>query len=863
MEVREKTDLIQGILPEDASKSVVSRFDPNQNAFMEVVFSARKLARPRDLRHFLKNEIKVYLDRIDGVAMVRFSGGYEKEIQVDVDQTLMSSHGLNLLDVSGALDTSNVNSPAGHIAVGNKDILIRTLGEYKTVRDIGQTVLGQNQGGVPIHLSRIAKVTDSYRDRTGLARYNGKESVIVSLYREAGKNTVKSAKNAREALASIQSQFSREIDIRIVYDESRFIQQSIDNITQALVIGGVLAFLALLLILRNLRSPLILITVIPISVLTTFILMHFRDISLNMMSLGGLAIGIGMLFDSGNVVLAAIERHIRTGLQPREASLKGASEVSGSITAAVLTTIIVFLPIIFLKGVVGVVFAEMAMTITFSLSISLLVSLTLIPMLSSLRPVSTGPSRLENIGIFQKAARLEAFIEKHYERRLSRVLSRPRRPALFLGLLFLLALLASGWVQREFIPKVDTGEFSIELQSTKGTSLESSLGVVGLVERHLKLDPDVEHIMSRVGYDEDDIFARKGGDVGTHRANIRIILKRDRDASTKEVSSRIRNQLKIRNDISVNFIMSGDILSSLLSPNSRALSIELVGSDLATLAELGARVKKDIARVPGVVDVKSSMEEKSREYHINFDKMRMAQYKLSNDYISRYLKTAVKGDIVSRLRVADEEIDIRLRFKKSDRANVNLIKKLLVRTPEGGNVYLSQLVNITPKQGFASIIRSGPSRINRISAGIEKVGPNEVYANVEDYISRVSLPEGYKITFGGEKEDIENSFKDLIFAFLLALILIYMLLASQVESLIFPLLMMGAIPLVIIGIIPALLLTGKSLNVNSITGIILLIGIVVDNAVLFFEYVEILRREGRKIKRSVIDSGKLCFAPLL
>ena len=741
-------------------------------------------------------------------------------------------------------------------------MLIRTLGEYRTLNDIERTVIGRNKQGTPIRLRSVATVVDDYRERTGLARYNGRDCVIVSLYKEAGKNTVKTSENVRAAVKEIQGRFAREVELKVVYDESRFIKQSINNISQSLIVGSILAFLALILILRNFRSPFIVLTVIPISILTTFMLMHMRGISLNMMSLGGLALGIGMLFDSANVVLSSIERHIREGLSPREAALKGAGEVSGSITAAVLTTIIVFLPIIFLKGIVGVVFAEMATTITFSLSVSLIVSLTLIPMLSSLRPAGH-VSSFSKTALARAAERAEHAIEKRYERRLLFFMERPRLLFSLVIVLFVGAVLLFPFLKREFIPKVDTGEFSINLRAPRGTTLKSAADISALVEKRLGSEASVRHVLARAGYDEDQILTRQGGDVGTHRASVRVVLRRDRGMSSKEVSNLMRGKIKLRDDIRVNFENSGDVLSKLISPGSGVVTLNLTGDDLSTLADIGNRLKTDIGRIPGVTDIRTSMEERAREFHVDFDEIRMSGFNMTNDYISRFLRTAVKGSVVTKLRVADEEIDIRLRLRKRDRNSLDNIRTMRLKAPDGREIHVAQVVNIREKSGFTSVLRSGPSRVNRITADADSDNLKEIFDGIEDYIARLKLPEGYALKFSGEKEDIENSFRDLMFAFILAAVLIYMLLSAQVESTLYPLMMMGAVPLIIIGIVPALLITGKSLNVNSITGMILLIGIVVDNSVLFHEYVEILRREGHGLREAIMGSGKIVLRPII
>ncbi len=870
MEVREKVDLIRGILPEDASKSVVTKFDPSQAPFMELAFFPTGISEHRDLRHFLTTEVKGYFDRIDGVALVQFSGGYEKEVLIDVDHDRLAAHQLSLQELEDAISASNINYPAGHIPMGGMDVLIRTIGEYAKIDDIGRTIVSRGQSGVPIRLSDMAQITDGYRERTGVARYNGQECVIVSVYKEAGKNTVEVADRVKGEFDVIRETFGEQADMAVVFDESLFVRDSIDSLIQDLIVGGMLAFCALILILRNSSSPLILLTVLPISIITTFLFMHLQGLSLNMMTLGGLTMGIGILFDAGNVVLAAIERYIGVGMSPRDAALRGAAEVSGSVTSAVLTTIIIFLPIIFLEGVVGVVFGEMALTVTYSNAVSLIVALTLIPMLSSLRSDrgrdgrDAGPGGIFESLFFRRVAAFELRLDEAYRNRLAKALERPAPvyAAVFVALLGAGGLLF--FVERESTPPVDNGIFEISVKNIKGSSLESTSETVRLIEDMLTRESEIKHVISRIGYDEDELMARKGGDVGTHQATIRVVLAEERSAPTREVVARLRDSIRIREDIRVDIHMSEDVLGSLLSPDARAVTLELSGNDLEVLRDIGNRVTDDLADVQGLTDVKASMQDRSREIHVRFDGGRMAVFDLSHDFLARYFRTAIKGSVVTRLRVADEEINVRLRLRESDRRSRNDLDRMLVKSNEGKSVYISSFASIEEEMGFTSVLRSGQSRINRITGELTAEGNrNDVFAGVEDYITRVRLPPGYNINFAGEKEEIEKNFRELMFAFLLAALLIYMVLAAQFESLKLPLVMLVTIPLVMIGITPALLLTGKSLNISSFTGIILLVGIVVDNAALFYEYVEILQREGKSLRNAVLDSGAVVLRPIL
>lgn len=859
MEVREKVDLIRGVLPEEASKPLVSKFDPSQSPIQQIVFFPKDKENIKDLRDFLKREIKGYLDRVDGVALAQFSGGFQREIQVEIDPQSMHAHGISLKAIQDAVESSNLNYPAGHIEEGSQDVLIRTMGEYSNPAQIRDTIINQAKGG-PIKLSSLAKVTDGYKERKGLALYNGKEAVIVSVFKESGKNTVMVSDSMKAELERLRKQYSDQVTFDIVYDEARFVKESIDNISGGLVSGGFLAFLSLIFILRNIQSPLILLSVLPISIITTFLLMYLKGLTLNVMTLGGLSLGIGMLFDSGNVVLAAIERNIKKGIPSKEASLIGAQEVAGSITSAVLTTIIIFLPIVFLKGIIGVVFGEMALTITFSLLVSLVVSLTLIPMLSALRKPG---EELKRFKLVSKAEDLENRIDAGYGKLLLKYLNQPGYAFLYLGVLILLVLVITPNIDREFIPKVDTGEFKIEVLNEKGSSLESTTELVRSIESALAKEESVKHIVSLVGYNEDQISVRSGGEIGTHQAQIRVILNSPRSEKTKDFISRLRRKMQFREGIIVNFQPEEDMLAKILSPESKAINLEIEGNDLSTLNHIGNVLKAELSKIPGIVDLKTSMEEKNREYQVVFEEDKIATFGLTHSYLAGVLKSAIRGTVITRLRIADQEYDVRLRYKESDRKNKEDVRNMMIELPSGQFVRLGQITEIKEGKGYASILRIGQSRVNKINGNIDGTKQSTTIEEIEEYLSRVKLPTGYKVHFGGEKESIEKSTKELFFAFVFAVVLIYMLLASQFESFIIPAVMLVTIPSIFVGIVPALLMTGHSFNISSFTGIILLVGIVVDNAALFYEYVEILRPDYATLKETIVSSGQVVLRPII
>ncbi|PNV74325.1 efflux RND transporter permease subunit [Leptospira inadai] len=863
IEVRERIDLIRDFLPQDASRPVVTRFDPSSSAFQEIVFFPSKDMEKKELLSFIQDNVKVHLEKIEGLASVQLSGGFTKEISVEIDPDRMNSFGISILDVRRAIQSTNINFPAGSLPFGKKDLLIRATGEYESPTEIGETFAGGSGQGGPVKIGSFANIHTGYKERTGIARYNGNECVVAYLYKESGKNSVEISEKVKEEIKEINERFGKDLKAEIVYDESKFIKDAISGVSSSLISGAILAFLVLVFLLRNVKSPLILLTVIPVSLLTTFLFFYLFHISLNMMSLGGLALGIGMLFDTSNVVFSSIERNLSRGKEIDEAAEIGTLEVTGSVISATLTTVIVFLPIIFLKSIVGIVFAEMALAITISLLVSLLASLTIIPMLTSVLYKITLESDFLNRFIFVRSEKIYLFTLKSYERNLNYYLDHPLKLLLIVGVLFLISIQFLPLVTREFVPSVDTGEFSIHVETQKGSNLEATSEIVNSIETKLLNSESVKSVISRIGYEEDSLAGKNNREASSNRATLRVLLKENTKISTPDFMNQFRPKLNLGEDTKLIFENSGDILSSILSTEESKLKIEILGEDLKTLHDIGEGLSKKISNIPGIKDVRESITEKQVEYSIKFDPIKSSHVNITNEYLSNYLKLANHGSLVTKIRVKNKNVNVRLSVKKSDLDSLEKVLRMGLKTPSGELILVSEISKIEEIIAPTSILRSGNSIVNLVKADISQNLTNSGIEKVGEIIQAFPVPPGYKIQFSGEKENIEKSFKELTFAFILATLLIYMLLASQFESLVYSLVMICTIPLMFIGTFPALFLFGKSLNVSSFMGIVLLLGVVVDNAALYFEYVHLLSKEEIPLKKVIVDSGKIVLRPIL
>ncbi|EJO69859.1 MULTISPECIES: efflux RND transporter permease subunit [Leptospira] len=857
IELREKIDLIRDQLPQDASKPIATRFDPAQSAFQEIIIFPKNESDSKSLKSFIEENVKVFLERIEGMAYVQISGGFEKEVRVEIDPERMTTYGVSIPEVQKSIVSANINVPAGSLPVGNKDLLLRTVGEYKSLEDIKETIISTNNTGIPIPIGSVASVYRSYRERTGLARYNGKDCIVLYLYKESGRNSVELADRVTKELESINTTFADKLSAQLVYDESVFIRDSVWGLVWSLILGALLAFLILMLLIQSFRAPLILLIIIPASLLATFLLFYIFHISLNMMSLGGLALGIGMLFDTSNVVFSSIERNLTKRKSVLESSIEGTSEVAGSILSATLTTIIVFLPIIFIKSFIGILFSEMAIAIVLSISISLFASVTIIPTLYVLFENTNFDSKLIDHPIFVKSANLYQTALVTYEKKLIEYLERPKKlfSILLIGVFFSSIFLFI--LPREFMPTVDNGEFTINIENAPNSTLNSTTGIAEAIEKILLSNKDIKSVISKIGSDNDDFIAKVNGNSGTNIAKIRVILVSNPKHTTTEIIEEVRKRISFTEDIRINFDANGDIIGKILDPNGSRLNLEIHGEDLKTLSTIGKNLIDKLKKEQVATDLRNSLETKKNEYVIEFDPIKASSLKLTNDYISQYVKVASYGSNISKIKYQEDDLNIRLLIKRDSIDNLNKLQSLNIKTPTGEFIKLSQLANIQENTSSSSIKRSGNSRINVVQGNLNSG------KSIDSIVQDMKLPLGYRIKIGGESENIEKSFKELLFAFALASILIYMLLSSQFQSLKLSAIMICTIPLMFIGIFPALFLFGKSFNISAFLGLVLLLGVVVDNASLYYEYLIISLNESKEISRAIIESGKIVFRPIL
>jgi len=897
LDVRERLDVLR--LPPDAERPILLRYDPSLDPILRLGLTGEEdLVR---LRLIAEEQVRRALERVEGVAAAVVSGGLEEEIQVAVDERQLASLGLSEELVRARLAQENVNLTGGRLRQGQTEFVVRTVNELLRAEDLEEVVIDASRGAI-VRLGDVARVFKGHKERDLITRIDGREAVEVAVYKEGGTNTVAVSNAVRASLDALGERL-RDLDpqlrLVIVTDQARYIRRSVEEVLRTALYGGLLAILVLFLFLRSWKTTLIIGLAIPISVVATFFLMFVFDISLNIMSLGGLTLGIGLLVDNAIVVLEAIQRRRDQGLGDEEAARVGAGEVSRAVVASTLTTICVFVPIVFIEGVAGQLFGDQALTVTFSLSVSLLVALTIIPMLASrsFSPAAAGdeeavdepgrPGIVVGLGaalfrltvvlarsikavvgavgkvlaavtsvparIFQ--AGFERFAEV-YSRLLAGVLRRPLATAAVAFLLLAGSLTLAPKLGRELVPELVQGELFANLELPPGTRLDvTQRRLVGLEELAGSL-PGVDTVYALAGASNE-----QGGTAGEKREHIGQItltleppISRQREDQTM---ARLRAALDRQQDLTYRF--GRPSYFSFRTP----VEVEIRGYNLQLLERLAAELVQRLGAIAGLTDVKSSTEGGNPELRIRFDRARLASFGLSIGDVAPVVRSKVQGTIATDIQRQDRQVDIRVRAAESFRDSVEDLARLTVVQRGKTAIPLSAVADLREIEGPAEIRRSEGERVAVITANLVDRDLGSVSEEITAALAGMSMPAGYDWKIGGQRQEMETSFESMRLAIALAVFMVYLVMASQFESLVHPLVILFSVPLAAIGVLATLFVTGTAVSVVVLIGVILLAGIVVNNAIILIDTTNRLRGEGLAKVEALQAAGKLRLRPIM
>jgi HAE1 family hydrophobic/amphiphilic exporter-1 len=893
VEVREKLDLL--FLPLEASRPLLLRFDPSSEPIMRLGLLYKESAnavdggeaRLKSLRRLAEDRIKTDLEAEEGTAAVKVSGGLEDEIQIQVDQQKLSQLGIGIEEVAQRIRAENVNLSGGRLEEGDQRFLVRTLNEFESVAEFSDAIVAY-VAGRPVYLRDIATVERGYKEREAITRVRGQESVELAIYKEGDANTVQVANRLEERLDRVRESLPDDMELVKIYDQSRFISSAVDNVKNAALVGGIFAIIVLYGFLRDSRSTTIVGIAIPVSVIGTFLLMYTYDISLNIMSLGGIALAVGMLVDNSIVVLENIVRKREQGEEIVEAARNGTVEVASAVVAATLTTIAVFFPMVFISGIAGQLFRDQALTVTFALIFSLIVALTVIPMLSSLGAGSryVGENEDEPPGRFTRIVaavvrgfgfvfvavrwlfwallwlptqffqRLYGAIAAVYPALLRWSLDHRAAVVVSAAVIFAGSMALVPRLGTELIPQLSQGEFNVDLRLPPGATLAETDRAIQAAQRATReietvaLDYSVAGTGNRLDANPVDV----GDNTGTLSVALAPGAGRSDENATMDA---MRRELSAYPGVQFEF--SRPSLLSFSSP----LQIEIAGYDLERLALVSRAVVSQMANDDRFTDIRTTVENGNPEIQIVFDQERAAKLGLAVRDIADRVVASVRGEVATRYSWRDRKIDVLVRSVDTRRSSIDEIRHLIVNPESDRPVTLEAVAAVDIARGPSEIRRVAQERVAIITANVAYGDLGAAAAAAGEIIKRVPMPSGINAIVSGQSEEMQESFTSMQFALALAIFLVYLVMASQFESLIHPFVILFTIPLALVGAVLALFVTGTTINIVAFIGVIMLAGIVVNNAIVLVDLINQLRARGKDRVDAIMEAGIARLRPIL
>ena len=937
-DVRERLDRV--FLPREADRPLVLRYDPSLDPVLTFGVAGGDGMDLVELRRLAEDELERELAKVEGVAAVKVRGGDEEEIRIQIDEQALAVLGLDIQTVGRRLAAENINSAAGSIDDGKTEFLVRTLGEYRNLDEIADTILDR-RNDAPIRLRDVAQVVRVPQDKEVISRVDGQPCVLVDVYKEAGANIVGLAAEVRDRTfgSAAQQKYVASLDengnppppqqvptdpaearaarmrakvrhrqmtdyldlklkpaglqVTLLQDQSTFIQNSIADVRDSAIVGGFFAIVVIFLFLRRLAATVILAVSIPISLVASFAPMFLSDITLNIMSLGGLALGVGMLVDNSIVVLEAITRAREEGRSIRRAAVEGTRRVAGAVTASTLTTVAVFFPIVFVEGVAGQLFRDQSLTVVYSLLISLLVALFVIPMLASrgaddahLRDEAPVPSTavaralqaaialllrgIKGLAVlvgrvlglaawpflfaFDRSYRL---LEVAYPRVLAGALRLRVVVVLLSAGLLALSLQRAGDLGSEVLPEVSQGELFVELFLPRDATVERTDSVAAPLERRIAALPGVAGTFLAVGVDKEELNSSEEGE---HSARVLVRMEPGDDLAGAEEELRTRIRALIRETPEVmDYRFSRPSVLSFSAP----LVVEVLGKDLLALRRVSAEVQATMAAIPGLRDVRSSLQRGNPEIVLRLDRDKMSALGLDSGVVAQILSNKVQGDVPTRFAVRDRKIDMRVALDRDELDRVQRLLEINVNPQGSPTIPLESIAEATVLEGPSEIRRLGNTRGAEVQAAVQGFDLGSAQTAVEASIAAIPTPAGIEVRMGSQKDEMARSMDSGYLALALAIFLVYVVMASQFESLIQPFVILCSLPLAFVGVIFVLLLLDVPLSVIALLGGIVLAGIVVNNAIILVDQINKLRAEGMPKREAILEGARSRLRPVL
>ena len=894
VDIREKLDIL--LLPLEAGRPLLLRFDPSSEPIVRLGLLYKEDAAEADdtsevrlkaLRRLAEDRIKPDIEAEEGTAAVKVSGGLEDEIQIRVDQQKLSQLGLSIEQIANRIRAENVNLSGGRLEEGNQRFLVRTINEFQDEDEFRDAIIA-NVAERPVYLRDVATVQRGYKDREAITRVKGRESVELAVYKEGDANTVQVADRVKQRLERIRESLPEDMELVEIYDQSTFISSAVDAVRTAAILGGLIAIFVLYGFLRDSRATTTVAIAIPVSVIGTFLLMYMNDISLNIMSLGGIALAVGMLVDNSIVVLENIVRKREQGLSVIQSSKDGTTEVASAVVASTLTTIAVFFPMVFISGVAGQLFSDQALTVTFALIFSLIVALTLIPMLASLGARSRyddddydAPAGWFTRGIafvvrmlgfvffaIRKLFWIILWVPTWLLQRFYKTIARIypgllRRSLANRGAVIVTAIVIFGATMSlvprlgtELIPQFSQGEFTVDLRLPPGMPLAETDRAIQTAQRAAANIDAVALTYSVAG--TGNRLDANPVDAGDNSGTLSITLA---GSSGRAAENRAMNAMRaeLQRLPGVQYEFSRPALLSFASP----LQIEISGHNLEDLSSVSQSIVQAMSASDRFTDIKTTIERGNPEIQIVFDQERAAKLGLAVRDIANRVVANVRGELATRYTWRDKKIDVLVRSVDTRQSSIEEIRSLIVNPTSERPVTLDAVADVNVSSGPSEIRRVAQERVALISANIAYGDLGTAATEAGNLVSGVVMPNGISAIVSGQSEEMQQSFESMQFALALAVFLVYLVMASQFESLIHPFVILFTIPLALIGAVLALFVTGTTLNIVAFIGVIMLAGIVVNNAIVLVDLINQLKAEGKQRIDAIMEAGTARLRPIL
>ena len=871
-DVRSALDMVSDNLPDGAGKPIVFKFNTSMMPILMYAITAEESYAGLD--KILEENVTNVLNRVDGIGNLSVSGAPERYVYVDVDQRKIDAYGISLEQVANAVSMNNLDVSSGTVKMGKEQYGLRVKSEFKESAEINNLVVTTTAQGKKVFIKDIATVRDTIKDLFLDSKINSSEGCRLIIMKQTGGNTVQICKDVKKMMVDIQKTLPPDIHFEIINDSSETIQNSINSLTESVFYALLFVVLVVLFFLGQWRATLIIAICIPISLIVSFIYLLATDSSLNIISLSSLTVAIGMVVDDAIVVLENIDKHIQRGSSPREAAIYATNEVWISVIATTLVTCAVFVPLTMLTGIAGILFKELGWIVTICVCTSTTVAISLTPMLSSkmlkareiiMEKLGRGTGKKQGKSLYERTVlRGLDWLDLQYSKLLAIALRHKVITILAIVGFFVLSLIPvfQGKIGMDFMPQSDEGRLVITFELQRGTRIEEAAKIARRIEAEMAANnPELKIISTTLGSDEDagisSLFASTSNYKG--QMYIRATKKWERERTIFQIANSIRDQFDNTPEI-VNYTVS---TSGGGGMSSNSVDIEIYGYDFDVTNRIAEEVKEKLKVVEGAKDINISREADRAELQLVFNKEKLAEYSLNTATIGSYIRNKVNGYTAGYLKEDGDEYYIRVRLREEDRNTMDKINELTINTPTGQMVKVKELATIKEYWAPPQIDRKTRQRVNTVSVTPDNKALTDLAEDIQKILDKIETPSDVKIVIGGDLEDQQESSRDMSMLFGLIVILVYIVMASQFESLSKPFIIMMSIPFAISGVIFALLLTGTTLNMVGMLGVIMLAGIVVKNGIVLVDYINLMRDRNLELNQAIVVSGRSRLRPVL